>query len=226
MSSPEPLPVKEVHNPFAIERPHATPQLLERQGSCRIFRGLNQNSPFKRQLSLRYATPREAERNRRNSLQQSQEDSMFNKFGSPFNRFANSSTDQSSIHDDSHSDGNSFLANFAGQPEDRKENTDLSAMCKYMTENLTMLSNKPDLFGDSGFQQFNSFTKSPAIAKVNQSLSSTTPNTPGNSAYSCNIVAKLHPKTRSNSIAFLCRFPRKLIDPAQNPYKRRFKFTV
>lgn len=173
----EPVPVKEVHNPFAIERPHATPQLLERQGSCRIFRGLNQNSPFKRQLSLRYATPREQERNRRNSLQQqTQEDSPFNKFGSPFNRFAGASpADQSSVRNDSQS----FVANFNGQPE--KENTtDLSAMCKYMTENLTMLSNKPDLFGESSFQQFNSFTssKSPAIAKANQSSSSTTANTP------------------------------------------------
>lgn len=166
--------MKEVHNPFAIERPHATPQLLERQGSCRIFRGLNQNSPFKRQLSLRYATPREQERNRRNSLQQP-DDSPFNKFGSPFNRFGTSPADQSSIRNESQS----FVANFNGQPE--KENTsDLSAMCKYMTENLTMLSNKPDLFGESSFQQFNSFTssKSPAIAKTNQSSSSTTANTP------------------------------------------------
>lgn len=40
-------------NPFAIERPHATPDMLVRQGS---FRGLSQignNSPFKRQMSLR-----------------------------------------------------------------------------------------------------------------------------------------------------------------------------
>lgn len=176
-----------MHNPFAIERPHATPQLLERQGSCRIFGGLNQNSPFKRQLSLRYATPREMERNRRNSLQQQQQqdDSLFNKFGSPFNRFENS-TGSSPAAD--HSTGgqrtadSGFVANFSGQPEDRKENADLSAMCKYMTENLTMLSNKPDLFGDSSFQQFDSFTssKSPTIAKGNQSLSSITPNTPGN----------------------------------------------
>lgn len=46
---PQPKPF----NPFAIERPHATPHMLERQGS---FRGLGQigaTSPFKRQMSLR-----------------------------------------------------------------------------------------------------------------------------------------------------------------------------
>ncbi|KAJ8945375.1 hypothetical protein NQ318_007021 [Aromia moschata] len=46
---PKPPPV----NPFAIERPHATPSMLQRQGSCRGFSTLGQNSPFKRQMSLR-----------------------------------------------------------------------------------------------------------------------------------------------------------------------------
>nr|CAG4644138.1 EOG090X09VR [Lepidurus arcticus] len=49
----EPPPLKPVVNPYAIERPHAAPHLLERQGSFRGFSQLNQNSPFKRQLSLR-----------------------------------------------------------------------------------------------------------------------------------------------------------------------------
>nr|XP_023020171.1 protein numb isoform X1 [Leptinotarsa decemlineata] len=40
-------------NPFAIERPHATPSMLQRQGSCRGFSTLGQSSPFKRQMSLR-----------------------------------------------------------------------------------------------------------------------------------------------------------------------------
>lgn len=40
-------------NPFAIERPHATESMLIRQGSCRTFSTLGQNSPFKRQMSLR-----------------------------------------------------------------------------------------------------------------------------------------------------------------------------
>jgi hypothetical protein len=42
-----------VVNPFAIERPHAAPHLLERQGSFRGLSQLNQSSPFKRQMSLR-----------------------------------------------------------------------------------------------------------------------------------------------------------------------------
>lgn len=47
------MPVKPVVNPFAIERPHAAPHLLERQGSFRGLSQLNQSSPFKRQMSLR-----------------------------------------------------------------------------------------------------------------------------------------------------------------------------
>lgn len=48
-----PAPAKAVVNPFAIERPHAAPHLLERQGSFRGLSQLNQSSPFKRQMSLR-----------------------------------------------------------------------------------------------------------------------------------------------------------------------------
>lgn len=47
--APKPPPV----NPFAIERPHATPSLLQRQCSFRGLGTLGQNSPFKRQMSLR-----------------------------------------------------------------------------------------------------------------------------------------------------------------------------
>nr|CAG4646427.1 EOG090X09VR [Macrothrix elegans] len=50
---PPPAPAKTVVNPFAIERPHAAPHLLERQGSFRGLSQLNQSSPFKRQMSLR-----------------------------------------------------------------------------------------------------------------------------------------------------------------------------
>ncbi|XP_063699550.1 protein numb isoform X2 [Culicoides brevitarsis] len=47
--APTPKPA----NPFAIERPHAAPHLLERQGSFRGFEQINAQSPFKRQMSLR-----------------------------------------------------------------------------------------------------------------------------------------------------------------------------
>jgi len=44
---------KSSYNPFAIERPHATPSMLERQGSFRGFTQIGAHSPFKRQMSLR-----------------------------------------------------------------------------------------------------------------------------------------------------------------------------
>lgn len=44
---------KGAYNPFAIERPHATPSMLERQGSFRGFTQIGAQSPFKRQMSLR-----------------------------------------------------------------------------------------------------------------------------------------------------------------------------
>ncbi|XP_028162052.1 protein numb isoform X1 [Ostrinia furnacalis] len=51
--SPAPVSKPAPHNPFAVERPHAAPHLLERQGSFRGFAHLNNSSPFKRQMSLR-----------------------------------------------------------------------------------------------------------------------------------------------------------------------------
>ncbi|XP_037959464.1 protein numb-like [Teleopsis dalmanni] len=48
-----PQPQAKPYNPFAIERPHATPSMLERQGSFRAFSTIGSQSPFKRQMSLR-----------------------------------------------------------------------------------------------------------------------------------------------------------------------------
>ncbi|XP_022815157.1 protein numb isoform X2 [Spodoptera litura] len=60
-AAPRPTP----HNPFAVERPHAAPHLLERQGSFRGFAHLNNSSPFKRQMSLRISElPSNLERQR------------------------------------------------------------------------------------------------------------------------------------------------------------------
>lgn len=50
--APQPASGKS-YNPFAIERPHATPSMLERQGSFRGFTQIGAQSPFKRQMSLR-----------------------------------------------------------------------------------------------------------------------------------------------------------------------------
>lgn len=49
----EPPPVKSVINPYAIDRPHATPLMLQRQTSFRPLSNLRSQSPFKRQLSLK-----------------------------------------------------------------------------------------------------------------------------------------------------------------------------
>ncbi|CRK93592.1 CLUMA_CG007125, isoform A [Clunio marinus] len=46
-------PQPKAYNPFAIERPHATPSMMERQGSFRGFTQIGAQSPFKRQMSLR-----------------------------------------------------------------------------------------------------------------------------------------------------------------------------
>ncbi|XP_069686745.1 protein numb isoform X4 [Periplaneta americana] len=69
-TSSEPPPVKPVFNPYAIERPHATVSMLQRQGSFRGFQQLNQASPFKRQMSLRISDlPSTLERQRSLSLE-------------------------------------------------------------------------------------------------------------------------------------------------------------
>lgn len=50
----DPVPVRQVDNPFAVQRPHATQNMLLRQGSFRGFSKLQETtSPFKRTLSLR-----------------------------------------------------------------------------------------------------------------------------------------------------------------------------
>lgn len=46
-------PMKPVINPYAIDRPHATPLMLQRQTSFRPLSNLRSQSPFKRQLSLK-----------------------------------------------------------------------------------------------------------------------------------------------------------------------------
>ncbi|CAH8522522.1 unnamed protein product [Schistosoma rodhaini] len=56
-SSTSPTTITRVSSPVnhigAIPRPHASPSIIERQGSLRIFPKLQENSPFKRDLSLR-----------------------------------------------------------------------------------------------------------------------------------------------------------------------------
>lgn len=51
--SPQPQAKPKPYNPHAIERPHATPTMIERQNSSGGLSTLNNQSPFKRQTSLR-----------------------------------------------------------------------------------------------------------------------------------------------------------------------------
>ncbi|XP_067129226.1 protein numb isoform X2 [Centruroides vittatus] len=116
----EPPPVKQVHNPFAIERPHATQVMLQRQGSFRGFSTLNQTSPFKRQLSLRLNDlPSTLERQRAMSLESS--DVFFIQNGPTVTPIPESS------------------------PVTEKQDT-ISAMCQQLSQGLTLLSSTDDPF--------------------------------------------------------------------------------
>jgi len=71
-TTPRPAPVIATK---AIERPHAPPKMLERQGSFRGFSQLANHSPFKRQLSLRLnELPSNLQRTQQNNI---------NIFGTP-----------------------------------------------------------------------------------------------------------------------------------------------
>ncbi|XP_064484886.1 protein numb-like isoform X2 [Ornithodoros turicata] len=111
----EPPPVKPIVNPFAIERPHATASMLQRQGSFRGFGGsLSQTSPFKRQLSLRLNDlPSTLERQRAMSLE--------------------------SAETLKHSNGFSVHPIPESSPSSEKADS-ISAMCQQLSQGLTMLS--------------------------------------------------------------------------------------
>lgn len=117
----EPPPIRPVHNPYAIERPHATPQLLQRQGSFRGFSELNhQASPFKRQLSLRLPElPSNFERQRSQSLQSS------NTFLHPKEKSTVAPIPETS-------------------PEIEIKSDTISEMCKEISQGLSFLTNKTD----------------------------------------------------------------------------------
>ncbi|KAK6640472.1 hypothetical protein RUM44_012166 [Polyplax serrata] len=113
----DPPPIKPVYNPYAIERPHATPSMLQRQGSFRGFSQLPGASPFKRQLSLRISElPSTLERQRSLSLEG--------------NDIRLPPTTKSQV---------SPIPEIATIPE--KGNSDLvSAMCQQLSQGLSLLS--------------------------------------------------------------------------------------
>lgn len=116
----DPPPVKEVHNPYAIARPHATPLMLQRQGSFRGFSSLNQASPFKRQLSLRISElPSNMERQRSMSLGSSD---MFTQ-----------------------QNGMSVTPIPEASPQVERQDT-ISSMCQQLTQGLSFLSSSDNPF--------------------------------------------------------------------------------
>nr|CAG4648081.1 EOG090X09VR [Moina brachiata] len=116
-----PVPVKAVVNPFAIERPHAAPHLLERQGSFRGLSQLNQSSPFKRQMSLRIGDLPSTMERQQNSLSSE----------APSFKSSLSSTPVTPIPESS--------------PVVERSNA-VSAMCQQLSQGLSLLSSTDDPF--------------------------------------------------------------------------------
>ncbi|XP_077522889.1 NUMB endocytic adaptor protein isoform X2 [Amblyomma americanum] len=118
-------PVKAVVNPYAIERPHATATLLQRQGSFRGLGSLSQASPFKRQLSLRLnELPSTLERQRAMSLDASTD--LFPPAGPPSAR---------------HHNGFSNVPPPIPESSPLSERPDsISAMCQQVSQGLSLLS--------------------------------------------------------------------------------------
>nr|CAD7443405.1 unnamed protein product [Timema bartmani] len=142
-------PVKQVFNPHAIERPHATLSMLQRQGSFRGFTQLNQASPFKRQMSLRISDlPSTLERQRSLSLEGSDfrlPPAHMKTPASPAPPYRSrlQSLPATSMH---------LSTNMSPIPEssplsDRGDS--VSAMCQQLSQGLTLLSNADNFLADS-----------------------------------------------------------------------------
>ncbi|XP_011877380.1 PREDICTED: protein numb isoform X2 [Vollenhovia emeryi] len=143
-------PVRQVFNPFAIERPHATLSMLERQGSFRGFSQLSQASPFKRQLSLRVNDlPSTLERTRSHSL----EPTDLARMPSAHSHIIPSKPPVSPIPEI-----------FPG------DHDSVSAMCQQLSQGLSLLSSSDD-FGPMPSSQ-------PATSSVAKQLFTSTSNSP------------------------------------------------
>ncbi|XP_064104419.1 protein numb-like isoform X3 [Macrobrachium nipponense] len=146
----EPVPVKKVENPHAIARPHATPLMLQRQGSFRVFQHLGQSSPFKRQLSLR-----------------------LNELPSNLERTRSMSLDNNTIN--STTTNNNNQPPVTPIPEispmvENKAGDAVSAMCQELSAGLSLLSNFSDPFAnspESGSPTQNSYTTTVATSYTN-----------------------------------------------------------
>ncbi|XP_065209511.1 protein numb isoform X2 [Planococcus citri] len=121
----------------AIERPHATISLLQRQGSFRGLSHLNsQASPFKRQLSLRISDlPSNVERTRSHSLDQYSLDPR-----TPTSQFIHLKTPVSPIPEVSPTHSNDLNLSSVNTVTDQ-----VSAMCQQLSQGLSLLTKNDDL---------------------------------------------------------------------------------
>ncbi|XP_013414276.1 protein numb isoform X1 [Lingula anatina] len=129
---PEPVPAKAIENPHAVTRPHATPDMLIRQGSFRGFSKLNQSSPFKRQLSLR-----------------------LNELPSNLERHRALSVDSSGMTEQA----NGPAAPIPEVSPAKENNPDfaIAAMCQQLTQGLTALNTEDPFAANTTFES-NAFT--------------------------------------------------------------------
>ncbi|XP_046387397.1 protein numb homolog isoform X2 [Ischnura elegans] len=130
-----------VHNPFAIERPHATPTMLQRQGSFRGFQQLNHASPFKRQLSLRISDlPSTLERQRSLSLEG-------NDLRAPIKAPASPQPPPRTTRNRLHSLPNAVNMSPIPEASPVSDKADpVTAMCQQLTQGLSLLSSDDDPF--------------------------------------------------------------------------------
>ncbi|XP_071454469.1 protein numb isoform X4 [Hetaerina americana] len=130
-----------VHNPFAIERPHATPTMLQRQGSFRGFQQLNHASPFKRQLSLRISDlPSTLERQRSLSLEG-------NDLRAPIKAPASPQPPPRTQRNRLHSLPNAVNMSPIPEASPVSDKADpVTAMCQQLTQGLSLLSSDDDPF--------------------------------------------------------------------------------
>jgi len=137
-------PVKAVVNPFAIERPHAAPHLLERQGSFRGLSQLNQSSPFKRQMSLRIGDLPSTVERQQNSLSSEAPSYKSNLIITPESpqpppRVSRHRVQPSPSH-------NSNMTPIPESSPMTERSNAVSAMCQQLSHGLSLLSSTDDPF--------------------------------------------------------------------------------
>lgn len=165
-------PIKAVVNPYAIERPHATPSMLERQGSFRGLGTLGAQSPFKRQLSLGINDlPSNRQRQRSMSLDTEAAHNLV--------RNSNAAILESSPLGSSQTLTGSNPSNPGVDAGGDSSNLDISAMCQQLSMGLNLLTsssvtNPVDPF-DSPPHQNNTGLDSTCLGSNSTALSSTNP---------------------------------------------------